>query len=29
VILLFGLFRVLPSVQTLLFSFYKVELLWR
>jgi multiple sugar transport system permease protein len=27
VILLFGLFRVLPSVQTLLFSFYKVELL--
>lgn len=27
VILLFGLFRVLPSVQTLLFSFYQVELL--
>ncbi len=27
VIILFGLFRVLPSVQTLLYSFYKVELL--
>jgi multiple sugar transport system permease protein len=27
VILLFGLFRVLPSVQTLLFSLYRVELL--
>lgn len=27
VILLFGLFRVIPSVQTLLYSFYKVELL--
>jgi multiple sugar transport system permease protein len=27
VILLFGLFRVLPSVQTLLYSFYKVELI--
>ncbi len=27
VILLFGAFRVLPSVQTLLYSFYKVELL--
>ena len=27
VVLLFGLFRVIPSVQTLLYSFYKVELL--
>lgn len=27
VVVLFGLFRVLPSVQTLLYSFYKVELL--
>jgi ABC-type sugar transport system permease subunit len=27
VVILFGLFRVLPSVQTLLYSFYKVELL--
>ncbi len=27
VILLFGLFRVLPSIQTLLYSFYKVELI--
>ena len=27
IILLFGIFRVVPSVQTLLFSFYKVELL--
>jgi multiple sugar transport system permease protein len=27
VVLLFGLFRVVPSVQTLLYSFYKVELL--
>ena len=27
IILLFGLFRVIPSVQTLLFSFYRVELL--
>jgi multiple sugar transport system permease protein len=27
VVLLFGIFRVIPSVQTLLYSFYKVELL--
>lgn len=27
VVLLFGLFRVLPSIQTLLYSLYKVELL--
>ena len=27
VILLFGIFRVVPSIQTLLYSFYKVELL--
>ena len=27
VVLLFGIFRVVPSVQTLLYSFYKVELL--
>ncbi|HEX7547527.1 MAG TPA: sugar ABC transporter permease, partial [Candidatus Methylomirabilis sp.] len=27
VIILFGLFRVWPSIQTLLYSFYKVELL--
>ena len=27
IVLLFGLFRVVPSVQTLLYSFYKVELL--
>jgi multiple sugar transport system permease protein len=27
VVVLFGLFRVIPSVQTLLYSFYKVELL--
>ncbi len=27
VIVLFGLFRVAPSIQTLLYSFYKVELL--
>ena len=27
VIILFGLFRVLPSAQTLLYSFYKVELI--
>ena len=27
VILLFGLFRILPSVQTLLYSFFKVELI--
>jgi multiple sugar transport system permease protein len=27
VIILFGLFRVLPSVQTLIYSFYKVELI--
>ena len=27
VILLFGLFRVVPSVQTLLYSFYRVELI--
>jgi ABC-type sugar transport system permease subunit len=27
VVVLFGLFRVLPSIQTLLYSFYKVELL--
>jgi multiple sugar transport system permease protein len=27
VVLLFGVFRVVPSVQTLLYSFYKVELL--
>jgi multiple sugar transport system permease protein len=27
VIILFGLFRIVPSVQTLLYSFYKVELL--
>jgi multiple sugar transport system permease protein len=27
VILLFGMFRVVPSIQTLLYSFYKVELL--
>jgi multiple sugar transport system permease protein len=27
VIILFGLFRVAPSIQTLLYSFYKVELL--
>ncbi len=27
VILLFGFFRVLPSIQTLLYSFFKVELL--
>ena len=27
VVLLFGLFRVVPSVQTLLYSVYKVELL--
>jgi len=27
IVLLFGLFRVIPSVQTLLFSFYRVELL--
>jgi len=29
VVLLFGLFRVIPSVQTLLYSFYRVELLRR
>ncbi len=29
VILFFGLFRVVPSIQTLLYSFYKVELLRR
>ena len=27
IILLFGIFRVVPSIQTLLYSFYKVELL--
>jgi multiple sugar transport system permease protein len=27
VILLFGIFRVVPAIQTLLYSFYKVELL--
>jgi multiple sugar transport system permease protein len=27
VVVLFGIFRVVPSVQTLLYSFYKVELL--
>ena len=27
VVLLFGIFRVVPSVQTLLYSFYRVELL--
>lgn len=27
IVLLFGVFRVVPSVQTLLYSFYKVELL--
>ena len=27
VVLLFGLFRVIPSVQTLVYSFYRVELL--
>ncbi len=27
VVLLFGLFRVIPSIQTLLYSFYRVELL--
>ncbi|MBI4573721.1 MAG: sugar ABC transporter permease, partial [candidate division NC10 bacterium] len=27
VIVLFGIFRVAPSIQTLLYSFYKVELL--
>jgi multiple sugar transport system permease protein len=27
VVLLFGIFRVIPAVQTLLYSFYKVELL--
>jgi multiple sugar transport system permease protein len=27
VVILFGLFRVAPSIQTLLYSFYKVELL--
>ena len=27
VIILFGIFRVIPSIQTLLYSFYKVELL--
>lgn len=28
VLLVFGLFRVWPSLQTLYFSFFKVELLW-
>jgi multiple sugar transport system permease protein len=27
VIILFGIFRIVPSIQTLLYSFYKVELL--
>lgn len=27
VVLLFGIFRIVPSVQTLLYSFYKVELI--
>jgi ABC-type sugar transport system permease subunit len=27
VIVLFGIFRIVPSIQTLLYSFYKVELL--
>jgi ABC-type sugar transport system permease subunit len=27
VVILFGIFRVVPSIQTLLYSFYKVELL--
>jgi multiple sugar transport system permease protein len=27
IVLLFGLFRIIPSIQTLLYSFYRVELL--